>query len=249
MEISILVTVKNDLNNIKSLLSSLKVLDDEFEIVIVDAFSTDGTYEYLQSEQESLNLNLGRKRGNRSVGRNECIRLAEGRKLIFLDADTEIAREWATFLRKNIDRDILAGKIIQDPTSRWSDLDRVPILYKGKDVTFPSNNLMYSRNVIEKIGEFDERFNTAEDIDLNIRAIDGGFEIFGDENVIVYHHPRQTYSSLLRQSYYDGIGRKLIQKKYGLKSSFNRANMKRHPFIESSRLAFGMLGYLFGGTN
>ena len=249
MEISILITVKNDLENTQLLISTLKSLDKDFEIVVVDAYSTDGTFEYLQSETEDINLVLGRKKGNRAIGRNECIRLAHGKKFVFLDSDTEITNSWATTLKRSMNRDIVAGRIVQTPNSRWSDLDRVPMLYMGKDVTFPSNNLMYSRAVIEKIGTFDEAFNTAEDIDLNIRAINGGFEIFYDENLIVSHHPRETYSSLFRQSYGDGIGRRLILKKHGLKSNFNKTNLKKHPIIETSRLAFGMLGYVFGGSN
>ncbi len=249
MDISVLVTVKNDLNNVKSLISSLGVLDDDSEIVVVDAFSIDGTYEYLRSEEQNGRIKLAQKKGNRSVGRNECIRLSRGKKLVFLDADTEISTNWLSSLKKSIYHDILAGKVIQESRSRWSDLDRVPMIYKGKDVTFPSNNLMYSRSVIDEIGTFDEEFNTAEDIDLNIRAVNQGYEIFYDENVTVVHHPRQTYRSLLLQSYSDGIGRKLILKKHGLKSRFNRSNLKKHPFIESSRLAFGMLGYLFGGSS
>ncbi len=246
MEISILVTVKNDLENVKLLISSLSKLSDDFEVIMVDGFSTDGTFEYLQTEKERSNFLLARKGGNRAVGRNECIRLANGKKFVFLDSDTEIASDWEASFKRSMNRDILAGRIVQRSDFRWSDLDRVPILYKGKDVTYPSNNLMYSKTVIDRIGNFDERFNTGEDIDLNIRAIDSGYEIFYDREVIVSHHPRQSYSSVLRQSYSDGIGRRLIQKKYGLKSSFNRVNLKKHPLIEGSRLAFGMLGYLFG---
>jgi glycosyltransferase involved in cell wall biosynthesis len=247
MEISILVTVKNDLNNTKVLISSLKKLGKDFEIVVVDAYSTDGTYEYLQSETDSMGLILSRKEGKRSVGRNECIRLSSGKKLVFLDSDAEITATWELALKKQIFRDILAGKIMQERGAIWSDLERVPILYKGRDVTFPSNNLMYSRTVIEEIGNFDERFNTAEDIDLNIRAIENGYEIFYDENVVISHHPRQSYWSMLKQSYNDGIGRRLIREKYGLRSSFNKRNLRRHPLIETTRLASGMVGYLFGG--
>ena len=249
MEISILTTVKNDIKNIGLLISSLKALDNEFEIVVVDAYSTDGTYEYLQSVSSGMNLVLSRKNGNRAVGRNECIRLSSGRKLVFLDSDSEISDNWGQVLKSFMDRSVMAGKIVQDSGSIWSDLERVPMLYKGKDVTYPSNNLVYDRNVIDDIGMFDEQFNTAEDIDLNIRAVNGGYEIFYNEDLVVHHHPRQTYASLLKQSYSDGIGRRLIKKKYGLKSSFNRVNLKKHPLIESSRLAFGMLGYVLGGSN
>lgn len=246
MEVSVLVTVKNDLSNVKVLVSSLRFLDKEFEIVVVDAYSTDGTYEYLLSKKEETSIVLARKRGNRSVGRNECIRLASGKKLVFLDSDSEVTENWGLILKGNINRDIVAGKIVQKPESRWSDLGRVPILFNGKDVTYPSNNLMYSADTIEKVGLFDERFNTAEDVDLNIRAIKSGFEIFYDDDLVIFHHPRETLISLLQQSYHDGAGRRLIMKKHGLGSSFNASNLRNHPILESSRLVSGMLGYVFG---
>ena len=106
MEISILITVKNDLENTKLLISTLKSLDKDFEIVVVDAYSTDGTFEYLQSETEDINLVLGRKKGNRAIGRNECIRLAHGKKFVFLDSDTEITNSWATTISKSLSRDL-----------------------------------------------------------------------------------------------------------------------------------------------
>jgi glycosyltransferase involved in cell wall biosynthesis len=246
MEISVLITVKNDLKNMESLIHSLKALGDDFEIVVVDAFSTDGTYEYLQTESEKSKIILKRKKGNRSVGRNECIKLSGGRNLVFLDSDSEVSETWGSTIKKNLDHDIVAGRIVQRSSSAWSELGRVPILLEGKDVTYPSNNLMYSRKVIDKIGMFDERFNTAEDVDLNIRAIKNGYEIIYADDLVVYHHPRKTYLSLLTQSYHDGAGRRLIKRKHGLKSSFNKANLRKHPAIESARLVFGMLGYVFG---
>ncbi len=249
MEISILVTVKNSLENLRSLILSLQSLDKGYEIVVVDAYSTDGTFEYLQGLNRDSRVVIGRKKGNRAVGRNECIRLSRGEKLVFLDSDTQISDSWGKSLEAAVTHDIVAGRIIQQPEYRWSDLGRVPMLFNGKDVTYPSNNLMYSRYVIDEIGMFDERFNTAEDIDLNIRAVMKGYEIFYDQNLVVYHHPRQTFASLMRQSYSDGIGRRLIRKKYGLRSSFNTVNLRKHPVIESSRLAFGFLGYVFGRSN
>jgi glycosyltransferase involved in cell wall biosynthesis len=247
MRISVLITVKNDLKNIEALIHSLETLDHDFEIVVVDAFSTDGTYEFLKTKNENGKIIVARKRGNRSVGRNECIRLSAGANLVFLDSDTEISETWGHDIKKDLGHKIVAGRIIQKSSSAWSELGRVPIIYEGKDVTYPSNNLMYSREVIERIGMFDERFNTAEDVDLNIRAIKSGYEIFYDNDLVVYHHPRESYHSLLKQSYYDGAGRRLIKRKHGVKSTFNRENLRKHPAIESSRLIIGMLGYLFGG--
>jgi GT2 family glycosyltransferase len=247
MDISILITVKNDLENIKRLLASLgKQQNSEYELVIVDGNSTDGTYEFLEASKEKYKIVLGKKPGNRAVGRNECIRLSSGKKLVFLDSDSEVPIGWLSTLREYIDKDIVAGKIFQKSNNKWGDLGRVPMYYNGKDVTYPTNNLMISRYIFEKIGLFDEQFITAEDIDINIRAIKEGFNIIYVESLFIYHYPRTTYFSLLKQSYYDGAGRRLINRKHNLKSEFNIDNLKNHPIIEISRLTFGMLGYLIG---
>lgn len=247
MKVSVLITVKNDLNNMKRLIKSLKDVRGDFELVIVDAFSDDGTYEFLLDEASNFSLKLDRIKGNRAVGRNRTIELATGDFFAFIDSDSEIPPEWLENVMKHDSEYIIAGRIIQKGEKRWSDLGRVPIYFRGEDVTYPSNNLIYRREVISRIGNFDTRFHTAEDVDLNIRAISSGFRIKYAEDIVIYHYPRNDYISLIRQSYYDGIGRKILRRKYGLKSSINVANIRKHPFIEFSRLTFGMLGYLLGG--
>ncbi|MDH7517805.1 MAG: glycosyltransferase [Candidatus Thermoplasmatota archaeon] len=48
MLISIIITVKNEVKNISHLLDSLLVQEKPFEIIIVDANSTDGTLEIVK---------------------------------------------------------------------------------------------------------------------------------------------------------------------------------------------------------
>lgn len=246
MDISVLITVRNDLMNVQRLMESLSSQEEEFEMVAVDAFSDDGTFEYLKSLSSTLKLILSQKKGNRSIGRNECIRLSTGKKLVFIDSDSEVPKGWISSLKQSMGNDITAGSIIQKSGKRWADLGRVPLFFKGNDVTYPTNNLMISRYVIDKVGLFDERFNTAEDVDFNIRAVEAGFKISYAKGIFIYHFPRDSYSSLMKQSYHNGVGRRLIKRKHGLKSNFNRENLKKHPIIEISRLTFGMLGYAFG---
>jgi len=247
MKISVLITVKNDANNMRRLIQSLKRVRGDFEVVVVDAYSDDGTYELLLGEKENLNMVIDRLKGNRAVGRNRTIQLAKGEKLAFIDSDSEVPEDWIERIISHEKEDIIAGMIIQKSDMKWADLGRVPIYFKGQDVTYPSNNLIYSRNVIDKIGLFDVRFHTAEDVDLNTRAVNAGFKIKYAEDVFIYHYPREDYISLIKQSYYDGIGRKLLKKKYDIGSKLNLSNMRKHPMLETYRLLFGMMGYLLGG--
>ncbi len=247
MEVSILVTVKNDVENMRRLLDSLKNVRGNYELVIVDAYSTDGTYELILKEKDNFNLKLDRLKGNRATGRNRTIEISTGKMLAFIDSDSEVTPDWLENLLNHSNEDIIAGKIIQKSQKRWADLGRVPIYVDNKDVTYPSNNLIYNRKVIDKIGMFDTKFHTAEDVDLNIRAVKSGFLIKEADDVVIFHYPREDYISLIKQSYYDGIGRKILKRKYGVGSKLNVSNLRRHPVIESSRLLFGMIGYIFGG--
>ena len=246
MDVSVLITVKNDVENSRRMLRSLYGVKGEFEVIVVDAYSDDGTFELFVDEGKNLRMTVERKKGNRAMGRNRCIELSTGRKLVFLDSDTEVPADWIQKLIKHSDKDIVAGKIIQKSDKKWGDLGRVPIYFKNQDVTFPSNNLMYDRSVLDNIGRFDEAFQTAEDIDLNVRAVEAGFNIEYVEELEIFHYPRMSYFSLLKQSYYDGVGRRILKRKHGLKSSLNLSNVKRHPIIEVSRLGMGMLGYTIG---
>ncbi len=248
MEASILITVKNDRDNLNRLLLSLEKQNlNEMEIVIVDAYSSDGTFDLIKNFSKRFNnIVYDQIPGSRGKGRNRCIQLSRGEQLIFLDSDTEVPDGWSDKLREYYSKPIVAGKVIQRSDARWSDLGRVPMMLNGVDVTYPSNNLKYSRKVIDEIGLFDDKMNTAEDIDLNIRAVQRGYSIYYAEDMFVYHYPRENIRGLIRQSYEDGIGRKYIHRKYGLRSQFNFKNLKNHFFIESLRLGFGMIGYLFG---
>ena len=106
--------------------------------------------------------------------------------------------------------DVAAGRTIQIGYWAFEALDRVELDVQGVDVTHPSCNLAYRKEVFERAGGFDGWFVTAEDIDLNLRAVRGGAELAYREEAVVYHRARDTFTGFFRQAYWNGYGRKQL---------------------------------------
>ena len=250
MLISIVVTVRNEEQRIRNLLDSLVVQEPPWEVVVVDAYSEDATRtiveEYARSYPE---VRLHLKGGTRGVGRNHGAAMARGDVLAFIDGDCIANPFWLKEIRasfKQGGRDVVAGKTLVLGYAPFAELERVELKVAGYDVTFPSCNLAYRREKFLAIRGFDPQFMTAEDIDLNYRAVRTGSTIIYNERAIVYAMARDTYLGFFKQAFWNGFGRKQLTLKHGrLWKSYSFANMIGRSMNAwyVIRLFFGMLGY------
>jgi len=87
--LTIYTTVYNSKDTIeKSLESIIKALDSfDWEAVVVDNFSTDGTYELLLEYSKKIALRVYKYRCSRGLGRCIASRLSKGEYLIYADLD------------------------------------------------------------------------------------------------------------------------------------------------------------------
>lgn len=87
--LSIIVPVLNEADQLTALMNRLRVLKDEWvkEIIIVDGGSTDGTKETLEKEFTVIDSEKGRAKQM-----NAGAKIAEGTWLMFLHADTHISQ-------------------------------------------------------------------------------------------------------------------------------------------------------------
>jgi glycosyltransferase involved in cell wall biosynthesis len=246
---SVVVTVRNEARHVSDLLDSLVVQEGPFEVVIVDAMSTDGTAEIvLRYQQKYANIRLVRKECRRGGGRNLGVAEAQGEIVAFIDGDCIANPFWLKELRSSLAHaDVAAGKTIQIGYWAFESLNRVELDHQGYDVTFPSCNLAYWKTTFEKAGGFDDAFHTAEDIDLNFRAVDIGATIAYNEHAIVYHRARDTVTKFLKQAYWNGYGRKQLTLKHGnLWGQYKFGHMLRSQasFWGLLRLGTASLGYV-----
>ncbi len=249
MLISVIITVKNEERDMPDLLDSLVVQEKPIEIIIVDAHSEDRTVEIVNEYAEKYDfVKLYVQGGTRGKGRNYGAQKAEGELLAFIDGDEIVNPFWAEEMRKSAkEYDIVAGKTVQIGYHAFEELERVELYYKGYDVTYPSCNLLYDKELFHKIGGFDPWFMTAEDIDLNYRAVEAGGEIGYNKDAIVYHRTRGSFYGFFKQAFWNGFGRKQLTMKHGkLWSNYSPAQMLDHSMDlwYMLRMPPAFLGYL-----
>ena len=216
--VSIVITVKNEERHLARLFDSLIGQEPPIEIVLVDALSHDRTFsiaERYAAAHPGL-LTVVRKFGSRGIGRNQGVALARGDLIAFIDGDCFADSQWVHLLRAGFEQsDVLAGRTVAVGRSTYANLERVELFLKGSDVTYPSCNLAYRRTLFERLNGFDPRFITAEDIDLNLRAVQSGAHIDYHEDAVVYHHHRLTLFRFFIQAFWNGYGRKQLTEKHG----------------------------------
>ncbi len=214
--ISVVVTVLNEEKNIRDMMVSLISQAQPFEIIVVDSMSSDRTPKILEEYCEKYDfVKYYRKKTTRGGGRNYGASKANYNYLAFIDGDAIAGELWIKNLRALAENyDLVAGKSINTGNMRYS-MERFSLYYGGFEVTLPSSNLMYSKSLFENIGGFDESFVTAEDIDMNIRAVKSGAKYALCENCVVYTKTRETFKEFRKQAYWNGYGRRQLKEKHG----------------------------------
>ena len=240
MNISIITTTKSATKNIVKLSDSLYPFYDKIhEFIIVDA-GTPNIYD-ITKDSFAFPTIIDGKGSNRSGGKNIGIKKASGDVIVFLDDDIEITEYWLPELIKSLQQsDIVAG---WSPNPESASLPRVSVDIEGQDITLPSCNIAYKKHVLDKVGLFDETMVTAEDVDFNYRCIQNGFTIDYNPKMKVFHYHRNTFNGFAKQAFWNGYGRKQLNRKHTELKTSHQHGIKIKSIL---RLGFGFLGYVFG---
>jgi glycosyltransferase involved in cell wall biosynthesis len=249
--ISVVTTVRNEERNLRALLDSLLVQEGPLEVVLVDAYSEDSTFaiaeEYARAHPDTVFAH--RQGGSRGQGRNFGVDRARGERVAFIDGDCIASPNWLRELRAQAlaGAPVVAGATIAMGYRPFAELSRVELHLHGSDVSYPSANLLYDTRLFRSLHGFDPRFHTAEDIDLNYRAVLSGATIAFAPRAVVYARARDTFFGFFRQAFWNGYGRKQLTLKHG--ALWGHYSLKRL-FVDYTsvwylvRLALGFLGYM-----
>ncbi len=225
MDASIVVTVRNAAAHLPNLLDDFEALDSPpCQVVIVDAFSTDGTWELLQDHAASSRHDfvLVQKVGGISAGRNEGFRHATADWVAVTDADMRVPKDWLhqLLVATGPGVGVVGGPndgAGDDLTSRCIDcipvhgpsLGIVPVVRRNKydddyetttDIfAAVTRNSLIRREVFTKIGGFDETLKVTEDPELMRRVLDAGWTIRYRRSAGVRHVHRENLSAFYRQ--------------------------------------------------
>jgi GT2 family glycosyltransferase len=243
MFISIIVAVKNEEKYVRKCIDSLlnqSYPADKYEIIVVDGFSTDGTWAILQElKKRNPLLKIFRDPTNAAAGRNIGIRNAKGGYVAFIDGDALADTNWLENISKTFDKvgaigvggpDLLPpdstykskaiGMIMTSPLASggWFNpsVQHIMSSRAGHVGHIPTCNLCLKKEVIEKIGYFDEEFVSGEDLELNTRLTLAGYKLYHSPSIRVFHYRKQHIRDFSKQIYEWAKAKAAIIKKHGM---------------------------------
>lgn len=156
----------------------------DFEFIIVDDCSTDGTASLLSRYQDSR-VRVIRNHQNMRVSRsiNQCLPMCRGEYIARMDADDisqpERFATQVTYLDENLDIGVVGcsvdcidtqGVVIGDQQLALNSgtLMQWNILFNS---TFVNSSTMLRRSLLNRVGEYDPSFDPAEDYELWYRLL------------------------------------------------------------------------------
>ena len=152
---------------------------DDFEYIIIDGGSTDGSKEYIAEYQEKVDYWISEKDSGIYNAMNKGIRRAKGQLVMFLNSgDYYISPNLLSYFSKRIEQkraDLFFSRFIWDNPKgnviAVSDNSNNIYDWNLKNSNFPHPATFYKKTLFEKIGLFDENFRILGDFDWNARAL------------------------------------------------------------------------------
>lgn len=205
IKLSLIVTVLNEEKYIGKLIDSIaiqSIIPDE--IIIVDGGSSDQTVAEIQKSKLKIKNYKSKfktliKRGNRSIGRNEAIRIAKGDIILCTDSGCVLDEDWVKniigpFSEKNVD--VVAG-YYRGGYRNIFQKSLIPYVLvmedKIEDEFLPATRSMaFKKSVWKKIGGFDEALSHNEDYAFANKIKSKGYKIKFEKDAIVYWSPRKN---------------------------------------------------------
>jgi glycosyltransferase involved in cell wall biosynthesis len=189
---SIIIPTKNRRDLLVQTLASVAAqTEPDWEAIIVDDGSTDGTLGYVRAAaREDDRIRLIRRRGplaGACAARNQGLGAARADVVIFLDSDDILepfaleARLPALAARRDIDFLVTQARCFRqhpgDMDTLWNvdlpgvtpdeDLDR----FLARDIPWQTTGATWRRAALDRLGPWDEHAPSGQDLDFHVRAI------------------------------------------------------------------------------
>lgn len=221
-ECSIIIVTFNGLHTftIPCLRSVLDKTDEDFEIIVVDNNSNDGTQEYLRAlsaDEPRLKYILNATNRGFAGGNNDGLNAAAGDIIVLLNSDTQVAEGWLTVMRSALLSDHSIG-LLGPVTNAAGNEQKIftvgatpeEILAEGRMWTeasagdrFETARLSFfcvamRRDVFNATGPLDERYGLGffEDDDYCIRVRKAGYSLSCCEDAFVYHRGSASFDKV-----------------------------------------------------
>jgi glycosyltransferase involved in cell wall biosynthesis len=252
--VTILLTLRNNKDTIKQCIESLlKQSYRNYEIFVVDAFSTDGSYEILKNFGKRIKLY--QLKGWPATAYNWASKKIKTDYIALIDGDCVADKNWIKELINGFtSRDVLAVAGFCGTPKKVSKLQE--IIGRELEDRFhhfseyipraPTMNLCFETKTAKKL-KFDESLRIGYDTDFGYRLTRLG-RMYYNKKAIIYHFHRATWKNFFRQQYLTAIFVPQLYIKHKgrtIGDHISKKNMIIQPYI----LDFAFLGLILSLFN
>jgi len=228
---SIIVVTYNNLELNRLCLESIYARTEwpNFEVIVVDNHSTDGSREYLKEVEKNftnLRVTLNESNLGFAAANNIGLRLADGDYLVLLNNDTIVTRGWLSTLIRHLHADASIG-LIGPVTNTIGNEAKVNVGYTNPedmpawaaDFVREHDGQVFSipmlamfclamrREVFESVGLLDEQFGIGlfEDDDYAHRVKINGLQVVCAADAFVHHFGQAAFKKLVANGQYQEL--------------------------------------------
>lgn len=203
MEVTVIVIAYNEGFYIRECLTGiLNQTFKDFELIIIDDCSTDGTAGVIKEiHDDRIRYIKNYQNYGIAESRNVGIKHAKGEYIFFTDADCVPTKHWLEEGLKILKEKNCLGVYGRTfyATAKTTISDKIVEELTGR--YYGTNNIGYKKEILEKVGGFDEKFNLAfEDQDLGCRIKKFGDIAFSADMIVVHQQKRCSVKKLFRDA-------------------------------------------------
>lgn len=194
---------------------------DRFEVLVIDGLSEDKTLEIVGRFEGRLNLRvLQNPKVKHVYAFNQGIREARGDYFVLVSGHSFVEKD---FIEKSVESFFLVrqkeprvaavgGRIEKVYENSLAKL--VSLIYSSpfsggssfwysREPHFAETvaSGFYDKEIVERVGGFDEDMITGNDFEFNLRLVRSGYKLYYDPSIRVYYYVRSSFSRFLGQSF------------------------------------------------
>ncbi|MCL6098899.1 MAG: glycosyltransferase [Bacteroidetes bacterium] len=242
-KVSIITLTYNALNYTKEFIASLqKYTTGDYELIVIDNCSTDGTQSYLDGlgkKYENIKIVLNNENKGFPAAVNQGILESRGEYIVVANNDIVFTDQWLEKMIESAASDNKIGMVgpisnivsgVQiDKDTKYTSLDgmheyasSISAKNKNEKLFFPRIAFLCTlikKEVIDKIGGLDERFSPGnyEDDDFCLRAQLAGFKTVIAKDVFIHHYGSKSFKADGEKKYAERleVNKKKFVEKWG----------------------------------